>query len=261
MYGQVDPTDHRAPATPGAPTGRHRGRRLLPAPVALGLTVLGLLSAFGAGAALVPTSVTGVAAEPAPAAETASDTVAAEPAGAGTDLADAPDEAQRDEPAAEDPAAEPAAATPAKPAAKPKPRPKPAAKPRPVARTDRAKENEVTRLVNVERREAGCGAVTTNENLRTAMRGHVRDMAAQHYFSHDSKDGRSPWDRAKAAGYPTPIGENIAKGQRTPADVMESWMNSPGHRSNILNCSAKAIGVGLAFEGNTPIWGQLFGSR
>ena len=123
-----------------------------------------------------------------------------------------------------------------------------------------ALENEVTKIVNARRAENGCGAVTTNEKLRTASRGHSQDMAKQDYFDHTSLDGRSPWDRAGAAGYKNAIGENIAKGQRTAAQVMESWMNSDGHRKNILNCAAKEVGVGLAYDGNTPIWTQMFGA-
>jgi uncharacterized protein YkwD len=143
-------------------------------------------------------------------------------------------------------------------ATKPKPKPKaPAPK---VGSGQVAQENEVIRLTNVERAKKGCGKVKLNTKLRKAMRGHTQDMADKNYFSHDSQDGRSPWDRAKAAGYQTPIGENIAKGQRNAADVMNSWMNSPGHKANIMNCDAKAIGVGLSYDGGTAIWGQLFGS-
>jgi uncharacterized protein YkwD len=55
-------------------------------------------------------------------------------------------------------------------------------------------------------------------------------------------------------------GENIASGQRNPADVMKAWMNSPGHRANILRCGYRNIGVGVAFRGSTPIWTQDFGT-
>ncbi|WP_051799467.1 CAP domain-containing protein [Catenuloplanes japonicus] len=122
-------------------------------------------------------------------------------------------------------------------------------------------EDAVTALVNQRRADAGCSVkVTTNEKLRTATRGHSQDMANQDYFDHTSLDGRTPWDRAGAAGYQNAIGENIAKGQQTAESVMESWMNSDGHRANILNCNAKETGVGLAYDGNTPIWTQMFGS-
>jgi uncharacterized protein YkwD len=82
-------------------------------------------------------------------------------------------------------------------------------------------------------------------------------MANQNYFSHTSKDGRTFDQRIKAAGYPRPGGENIAKGQRTAESVMKAWMDSPGHRRNIENCDFKAIGVGLDTRGF--VWTQNFG--
>jgi len=122
-------------------------------------------------------------------------------------------------------------------------------------------EDEVTALVNQERAKAGCGPVRTDERLRTAARGHSADMAANNYFSHTGRDGSSPGDRARRAGYTQWIGENIAYGYRTPTDVMRGWMDSSGHRRNILNCSARAIGVGLAYNPRgTPYWTQMFGA-
>ena len=123
-------------------------------------------------------------------------------------------------------------------------------------------ESEVIRLTNVERGEAGCGPVKLNTKLRTAMRLHVAELGehADLYISHVSDDGRSFVDRAKAQGYDDPGGENVARGQRDAADVMNSWMNSEGHRANILNCSFKAIGVGAVKAGDGSIvWGQIFG--
>ena len=123
-----------------------------------------------------------------------------------------------------------------------------------------ALEDEVTALTNQERRAAGCGEVTTDERLRAAARGHSQDMAENDYFSHTGLDGSSFVDRARAQGYPSPAGENIAYGYATPADVMEGWMNSEGHRNNILNCSHTTIGVGLAYDANgRPYWTQVFG--
>ena len=123
-------------------------------------------------------------------------------------------------------------------------------------------ENEVIRLVNVERGKAGCGSVALNTKLRTAIRLHVQELGRHDglYISHVSDDGRTFVDRAKAQGYDAPGGENVARGQRDAADVMDSWMNSDGHRANILNCSFKAIGVG-AVKGvdGTIVWGQIFG--
>ena len=121
---------------------------------------------------------------------------------------------------------------------------------------------EVVRLVNVERARAGCTAVRVDARLATAARLHSEDMARQDYFSHTSLDGRSPWDRIGAQGYAYGSAENIAAGYATPAAVMTGWMNSPGHRANILNCSNKALGVGIGHGGSYGIyWTQDFGTR
>ncbi len=121
-------------------------------------------------------------------------------------------------------------------------------------------ENAVAALTNAEREKAGCPALRIDERLRKAARGHSEDMAAQDYFSHDSPDGTTPWDRAEAAGYPDPSGENIARGYPDATSVVEAWMNSAGHRANILNCDSKAIGVGVDLNTeNGPYWTEMFG--
>lgn len=99
--------------------------------------------------------------------------------------------------------------------------------------------------------------MTVDDRLTAAAQGHSTDMANQNYFSHTSKDGRTFDQRIRAAGYPRPGGENIAKGQRTAESVMKAWMDSPGHRRNIENCEFKAIGVGLDTRGF--VWTQNFG--
>ncbi len=108
---------------------------------------------------------------------------------------------------------------------------------------------------NAERAAAGCGPLVVDERLTAAAQLHSEDMLAQGYFDHTSLDGRSPWDRAKTQGYPNPGAENIAKGQATAEDVVRAWMDSPGHRANILNCDLREIGVGHADR----VWTQLFG--
>jgi len=97
--------------------------------------------------------------------------------------------------------------------------------------------------------------------MRAAGRAHSADMAKNNYFRHTGLDGSTFVDRLERAGYPRSgaAGENIAYGYATAQAVVTGWMNSDGHRSNILNCSAKATGVGLAYRGNTPYWTQLFG--
>ncbi|MFJ3996414.1 sigma-70 family RNA polymerase sigma factor [Streptomyces parvus] len=148
---------------------------------------------------------------------------------------------------------------PAPSSAAPAPKPDPPA-PAPPAPSGMAEQ--VAQLVNTERSKEGCGPVSVNGLLNTAAQRHSADMAAQDYFSHTSQDGRDPGDRITAAGYRwSTYGENIAKGQRTPADVMQSWMDSPGHRANILNCSFKEIGMGKVDSGGGPVWTQVFGAR
>ncbi|NJP49113.1 sigma-70 family RNA polymerase sigma factor [Streptomyces sp. SBST2-5] len=116
---------------------------------------------------------------------------------------------------------------------------------------------QVLALTNAERSKAGCGPVTADSRLAKAAQLHSEDMSANNYFSHTSQDGRSFVDRAKAQGYPSPGAENIAKGQSSAAAVMDAWMNSPGHRANILNCDLKTMGVGVTTDDWT--WTQVFG--
>jgi uncharacterized protein YkwD len=117
--------------------------------------------------------------------------------------------------------------------------------------------DEVLRLTNVERAKAGCGPLHADSRLAAAAQEHSSDMATRGYFSHVTPDGLTPWDRARAAGYTQPSAENIAMGYRTPADVMAAWMQSAGHRANILNCASHALGVG--FDARGYYWTQLFG--
>lgn len=121
---------------------------------------------------------------------------------------------------------------------------------------------QVVTLVNAERKKVGCGPVRVHPGLTTAAGRHSADMAKYSYFSHTSRDGRSPWQRMRAAGYYYGSAENIAAGQTTAKSVMYAWMHSAGHRKNILTCSNKAMGVGVARGGYYGIyWTQDFGRR
>ncbi|MEU5090664.1 sigma-70 family RNA polymerase sigma factor [Streptomyces sp. NPDC021356] len=121
---------------------------------------------------------------------------------------------------------------------------------------------QVVALVNKERAKAGCGPLAEVPQLDAAAQGHSDDMAARGFFDHTNPDGKDPGDRITAAGYRwSTYGENIARGQQTPASVMDSWMHSPGHRANILNCSFKDIGVGVHKGSGGPWWTQDFGAR
>lgn len=121
---------------------------------------------------------------------------------------------------------------------------------------------QVVALVNKERSAAGCGPVSEDPLLNKAALGHSEDMDARDFFDHTNPDGADPGQRITAAGYTwSTYGENIAMGQQTPEAVMESWMNSPGHRANILNCSFKDIGVGIHKASGGPWWTQNFGAK
>ncbi|MFI9718166.1 sigma-70 family RNA polymerase sigma factor [Streptomyces sp. NPDC052396] len=121
---------------------------------------------------------------------------------------------------------------------------------------------QVIALVNAERGKVGCSPVRNNSQLAAAAQRHSDDMAARNFFDHTNPDGQGPGERITAAGYQwSTYGENIAYGQATPASVMDSWMHSPGHRANILNCSFKDLGVGINQAPGGPRWTQDFGAR
>jgi uncharacterized protein YkwD len=116
-------------------------------------------------------------------------------------------------------------------------------------------------LVNKERAKAGCKPVREDKRLDEAAEMHSADMAKRGYFSHETPEGVTPWDRAENAGYMTPSAENIAAGNGGAKATMDQLMNSPGHRDNILNCQHKALGLGRATGGPYRYyWTQLFGS-
>lgn len=118
---------------------------------------------------------------------------------------------------------------------------------------------EVLALVNQERAKVGCSPVSANSALTELAQKFSEDMAARGFFDHTDPDGKSPWDRAAAAGISDLGGENIARGQTDAAAVMDAWMNSPGHKANILNCDFKTLGVGVHFGNGGPWWTQDFG--
>ena len=125
---------------------------------------------------------------------------------------------------------------------------------------------QIVAAVNEQRRKAGVPSVKANADLDEAAQRHAEDMLARNYFAHQSPSGTTVRERAKAAGYRwRTIGENIAEGQLSVAEVMDTWMHSPGHRRNILDKDFKELGVGLAMgpSGGTHrvLWAQNFGAR
>jgi len=118
-------------------------------------------------------------------------------------------------------------------------------------------EQEVLELTNQERAKNGVPALQLDVELSKVAREKSSDMQAKGYFDHNSPTYGSPFDMMKQFGisYST-AGENIAMGQPSPQEVVEAWMNSEGHRKNILNADYTHIGIGHVAEGN--YWTQMF---
>ena len=120
-----------------------------------------------------------------------------------------------------------------------------------------AYENEVIRLVNAIRVENGLTPLRAHWELSRVARYKSQDMKDNRYFSHTSPVYGSPFQMIKSFGLSyRSAGENIARGQRTPQEVVNAWMNSAGHRANILNASFTHIGVGYVADGH--YWTQMF---
>ena len=121
---------------------------------------------------------------------------------------------------------------------------------------------EVVDRTNAERVRRGLRALTVDQRLAAAAQAHSADMVQRGFFAHESPDGRQVWDRAVAAGYAyRKVAENIAAGQRSAEEVVRGWMESPGHRANILDGDLAQIGVGRVEGGSYGVyWTQVFGT-
>ena len=134
------------------------------------------------------------------------------------------------------------------------------------ASTSDAFTDEVIALTNAERAKTGAGALTKNAILTSAAQSHTNDMACKFFLDHTGSDKSSPFDRMTRFGYNySTAAENVAMGQQTPPEVVKGWMESPGHKANILNAAYTEIGVGYV---NNPAeneanynhyWTQKFG--
>ncbi|GGS19684.1 hypothetical protein GCM10010252_68900 [Streptomyces aureoverticillatus] len=120
---------------------------------------------------------------------------------------------------------------------------------------------DVLTLTNSHRAAAGLRPLAPDPRLSAAAQAHSADMVARAFYSHTAPDGSEPWHRAAAAGSAhRTVGENIACGQRSAAEVVQGWMDSPGHRANILKPAFTHLGVGFAGGGPAgTYWTQLFG--
>ncbi len=115
--------------------------------------------------------------------------------------------------------------------------------------------------MNAERKKQNLSALNVESHLQAAAQEHAEDMANRNYFAHETPEGTTPTQQIKNAGYPLTgkwaTGQNIAKGQETAEEVMQDWMNSSGHRANILSSKFKDLGVGF-YQNH---WVQDFGSH
>lgn len=118
---------------------------------------------------------------------------------------------------------------------------------------------EVARLMNAQRARAGLSALAPSEGLARAATRQACDMASNGVRSHTGSDGSSFARRYRAEGCRGAGGENIAWGQPTPARVVDGWMNSSGHRANILHRRARAYGIAVAVKDGKPSWVMVVG--
>lgn len=122
-----------------------------------------------------------------------------------------------------------------------------------------AEEKQLLELVNAERKKEGVPALRVSKTLFALARAHSENMAKQDRLGHEL-DGKGAADRLRDAGYTfRAMGENVAAGQRTPAEAMDSWMKSEGHRRNLLNAELQEVGLGVAVsKEGTRYWTQVF---
>ena len=123
-------------------------------------------------------------------------------------------------------------------------------------------QNDIVAATNVQRVKLGCARLRVDAKLGYAARGHSAFQARTNTMSHTGSSRSTFAVRASRAGYVGALAENVAYGYRSGGQVVAAWMKSPGHRANIANCRAKAVGVGAYYAANgTPYYTQDFGTR
>lgn len=126
--------------------------------------------------------------------------------------------------------------------------------------------NQIYHVTNDERQKHGVPPVNLHQKLSQAAQRHSEDMAQRRYFSHRGANNSTPADRVAATGYAwSLVAENISSGNASPWEVVQGWMDSPGHRANIVNPELQEIGIGVCYVqlGQAPMniqyyWTQLF---
>ncbi len=126
-----------------------------------------------------------------------------------------------------------------------------------------SQQQQVVDIANQRRAEYGLPALRVNSALSSAAQNHSVDQATRATMAHTGSDGSNPGTRIARTGYRASTwGENVAAGQPNAASVMGSWMNSSGHRANILSGNFREIGVGLSYSsGGTPYWTMVLASQ
>jgi uncharacterized protein YkwD len=124
-------------------------------------------------------------------------------------------------------------------------------------------ENQVLAQVNAARAQKGCRALTMDSRLSKSAYGHAKAMAEKNFFSHTGANGSSSKSRAHAAGYYSNfIGENVAMGQSSSAEVFSNWISSKGHRDNILDCRFTETGIGVFYQADDkPLPGRVYAAK
>jgi uncharacterized protein YkwD len=118
--------------------------------------------------------------------------------------------------------------------------------------------DSVLSAINAARAKAGCGPLRVNPKLMAAAKSHARAMAEQNFIGHAGKDGSRMSSRIKRQGYSfRSAAENIAAGQKSAGEVVRGWLQSSGHRRNILNCRMEETGIALVYQADDrPIRGN-----
>lgn len=116
----------------------------------------------------------------------------------------------------------------------------------------------VLATINGVRAKAGCGPLKLNGALMATAEAHARNMAEDDFFGHRDRSGKGFPARVRAQGYPLSLAaENIAAGQKTPDAAVQAWLDSPGHRKNIMNCKFRETGIAMVYQpDDRPLRGQ-----
>lgn len=209
-------------------------------PLAIGGVIVAVIAAFGLGAIVLPTLRGNAAPDPGRAAYQQQPA----PGGGSVDVPtidSSADPAPTDEPT-ESPEASPSGSS------------------TPPTSGDNQLEAQLVSLLNAERRRARCGPVRVESRLRTSAQTHSLDMAGRNFLNLTGSDRSSPTDRMNQAGYGQGKSEVVARGPVDARSVIRAWVRGQQQRRTVLDCSVRAVGVGVALRGRTAYWTADFGT-